>query len=137
MGLTHLDAGVVIGFLDASDAHHVHARTVLTQALDNGDHLAMAVSAFAECLVGPARRNDSAIQVVRDTFDRLPIEIVDLEPMIAIEAARLRSRHRSLRLPDALVIATSVVASADRLVTTDGRWPTKRKLQVEFEIVRI
>jgi predicted nucleic acid-binding protein len=137
MGLTHLDAGVIIGFLDAADAHHTNATASLTQALDNGDQLAMAASAFAECLVGPARRSEQAIQTARDTFARLPIEIVDLGPLIAIEAARLRSRHRSLRLPDALVIATSIIAAADQLVTTDGRWPTRRKLQVEFEIVQI
>ena len=137
MGLTHLDAGVIIGFLDADDAHHVEATSSLTQALDNGDQLAMAASALAECLVGPARRSEQAIQVVRDTFERLPIEIVNLNPEIAIEAARLRSRHRSLRLPDALVIATSAVVEADQLVTTDGRWPTQRKLRVAFDIVTI
>ena len=137
MGLTHLDAGVLIGFLDAADTHHANATASLTQALENGDHLAMAASAFAECLVGPARRSEQALQVVQDAFDRLPIEIVDLTPAIAIEAARLRSRHRSLRLPDALVIATVTLATADRLVTTDGRWPTRRKLPVEFEIIRI
>ncbi|MGF1599157.1 MAG: type II toxin-antitoxin system VapC family toxin [Acidimicrobiales bacterium] len=137
MGLTHLDAGVIIGFLDASDAHHAAATASLTRALDNGDHLAMAASALAECLVGPARRSEQAIQIVRDTFDRLPVEIVDLSPAIAIEAARLRARHRFLRLPDALVIATSTTAGVDQLITTDGPWPTRRKLQVEFEIVRI
>lgn len=137
MGLTHLDAGVIIGFLDASDAHHAAATASLTRTIDDGDHLAMAASAFAECLVGPARRSEQAIQIAKDTFDRLPVEIVDLSPAIAIEAARLRARHRSLRLPDALVIATSTIAGVDRLITTDGRWPTRRKLQVEFEIIRI
>ncbi len=137
MGLTHLDTGVIVGFLDSADAHHAAATASLTRALENGDHLAMAASAFAECLVGPARRSEQAIQIVKDTFDRLPIEIVDLEPTIAIEAARLRARHRSLRLPDALVIATSIIAGADQLVTTDGRWPTRRKLQAEFEIITI
>ena len=46
MGLTHLDAGVVIGFLDAADAHHTNATASLTRALDDGDRLAMAASAF-------------------------------------------------------------------------------------------
>ncbi len=137
MGLTHLDAGVIIGFLDSADAHHAAATASLARALDDGDGLAMAASAYAECLVGPARRSEQAIQIVKDTFDRLPIEIVDLSPAIAMEAARLRARHRSLRLPDALVIATSITARVDQLVTTDGRWPTRRKLQVEFEIIRI
>lgn len=137
MGLIHLDAGVIIGFLDSTDAHHAAATASLTEALQNGDHLAMAASAFAECLVGPARRSEEAIQVVQDTFARIPIEIVDLNPEIAIQAARLRSRHRALRLPDALVIATSIAAEPDRLITTDGRWPTRRTLQIKFEIVRI
>ena len=137
MGLTHLDAGVIIGFLDAEDAHHGEATSTLTQALDKADQLAMAASAFAECLVGPARRSEQAIQVVTATFERLPIQIIDLNPEIAIEAARLRSRHRSLRLPDALVIATSAVSEADQLVTTDRRWPTQAKLQVAFNIVTI
>ncbi len=137
MGLTHLDAGVIIGFLDSADAHHAAATASLTRALDDGDHLAMAASAFAECLVGPARRSEQAIQILNDTFDRLPIEIVELDRSIATEAARLGARHRSLRLPDALVIATSITAGVDQLVTTDGRWPTRRKLRVEFEIVRI
>lgn len=71
------------------------------------------------------------------TFERLPIQIIDLNPEIAIEAGRLRSRQRSLRLPDALVIATSAVSGADQLVTTDRRWPTQAKLQVAFNIVTI
>lgn len=135
MGLIHLDAGVIIGFLDGDDAHHVAATSALAQALEQSDQLAMAASAFAECLVGPARRSEQAMQVVTDTFERLPILIIDLNPEIATEAARLRSRHRALRLPDALVIATAVEDEADRLVTTDRRWPTKTKLQVPFNIV--
>jgi predicted nucleic acid-binding protein len=137
MGLTHLDAGVIIAFLDADDAHHPEATSFLTRAVEEADQLAMAASAFAECLVGPARRSEQAIHVVTDTFERLPIQIIDLNPEIAIEAARLRSRHGSLRLPDALVIATSAVCEADQLVTTDRRWPTQPKLRVAFNIVTI
>ena len=51
MGLIHLDAGVVIGFLDGDDVHHLAARAVFAEALRNGDRLAVAASAFAECLV--------------------------------------------------------------------------------------
>jgi predicted nucleic acid-binding protein len=29
-----------------------------------------------------------------------------------------------LRLPDALVVATAIVVDADRLLTTDARWPS-------------
>jgi predicted nucleic acid-binding protein len=56
------------------------------------------------------------------------MDIVGLDAEIATAAARLRARHRSLRLPDALVIATASVRRADRLVTTDRRWPTTEAL---------
>lgn len=129
MALIHLDAGVLIGFLDA-DGHHPAARAVVAEALDRSDRLAMAASALAECLVGPARRGDDAIDVVHDLRERLPIEIVDLNLDIATAAARLRARHRRLRLPEALVLATASIGRADRLVTTDRRWPSPKDLDL-------
>ena len=129
MGLVHLDAGVIIGFLDACDAHHLGARAVLVGALENGESVAMAASAFAECLVGPARRGDAAIQTIRSLVDRVPISIVPLDVDIATTAARLRAAHRGLRLPVALVIATAIEAAADRLITTDRKWPTAKALR--------
>ncbi len=137
MALTHLDAGVIIGFLDADDAHHGAARTALAQALGGRDQIAMAASALAECLVGPARRGDSSIQIVIDALKRLPVEIVNLNTEIATEAARLRSRNRSLRLPGALVIATAAVSNVDQLITTDGRWPTQQAMKLDLKINRI
>ncbi|MGE0305554.1 MAG: type II toxin-antitoxin system VapC family toxin [Acidimicrobiia bacterium] len=128
MGLTHLDAGVIIGFLDANDAHHPQARDALTTALRAGDRLAMAASAYAECLVGPARRGDTAITTVRHLIERLPIDIIALDHDIAEQAARLRATHPSLRLPDALVIATAINHHADQLITTDQKWPTPTQL---------
>lgn len=137
MGLTHLDAGVIIGFLDADDAHHAASRTVLANALRDGDRLAIAASALSECLVGPARKSHDAVQIVRAAIDRLPASVIDLDAEIAIEAAVLRSRHRSLRLPDALVIATASKSLADRLVTTDHRWPGPEALKLQVRIERI
>jgi predicted nucleic acid-binding protein len=95
----------------------------------------MAASAFAECLVGPSRRGDRAVATVRDLFEHLPIDVVDLDPDTARRAAMLRARHASLRLPDALVIATAAQRSAGRLITTDRRWPTSRKLGLTIAIV--
>jgi predicted nucleic acid-binding protein len=130
VALIHIDAGVLIGLLDAGDAHHAAARAVIAEALDRGDRLAMAASAFAECLVGPARRGSDAVDVVQDLRQRLPLELVDLDVVIATAAAHLRARHRTLRLPDALVVATATVGHADRLVTTDRRWPGDEALGV-------
>lgn len=137
MGLIHLDAGVVIGLLDANDAHHTSATQALAAAQRSGSRLAMAASAFADCLVGPARRGTRAVAIVHELFGRLPIDVVDLDADTARAAAELRARHRSLRLPDALVLATAAQRSADELITTDRRWPTARKLGLETTITNL
>lgn len=137
MGLIHLDAGVVIGFLDENDTHHRSARTVLAQAMERGDRLEMAASAFAECLVGPARRGEAAISTVRRLVERFPITIIPLDEQIAVSAAQLRAASRSLRLPDALVIATAIEFSADQLVTTDRKWPSASALGVGTRVTQI
>lgn len=134
MGLIHLDAGVVIGLLDSNDAHHGAATAALTAAQRAGDRFAMAASAFAECLVGPSRHGARAVAVAQELFDRLPIEIVELDAGTALAAADLRARHPTLRLPDALVLATAARRSADELITTDGKWPTARKLRLDLAI---
>lgn len=137
MGLTHLDAGVIIAFLDADDAHHDAARSAISDALDNADRLSIAASALAECLVGPARRGPKAVEVVRALLERLPVSVVDLDADIAVRAARLRARHRSLKLPDALVLATAEQSAADRLITADRKWPTAKALQLTVSIQQV
>ena len=137
MALIHLDAGVIIGFLDASDAHHQTSRATLAESLQRGDHLAVAASALAETLVGPARRGEQAVHAVRNVIDRLAVAIIPLDLEIATTAARLRATHRSIRLPAALVIATAIERAADRLVTTDRRWPTARALNYDGTVTRL
>ncbi|MFV0309118.1 MAG: type II toxin-antitoxin system VapC family toxin [Desertimonas sp.] len=134
MGLTHLDAGVLIAFLDGDDGHHDAARLALAEALDNADRLGLAASALAECLVGPARRGPKAVAVVRSLIDRLPVSVVALDEEIATRAAVLRARQRSLKLPDALVLATAEHSNADRLITTDRGWPTARAMKLSVSI---
>lgn len=124
MGLTVLDAGVIIATLDASDVHHEAAAHALTVARQRGDILVLPASAFAECLVSPYRRGPEAVAVVDSFVDALPARIEPASRAIASAAAELRARHAGrLRLPDALVVATAVVLGADRVITTDSGWP--------------
>ena len=133
----HLDAGVIIAFLDADDSHHDAATSALARALDQADRLSIAASALAECLVGPARRSTKAVDLVRTAIGRLPATVVPLDDEIATRAAVLRARHRTLKLPDALVIATADTAGADRLVTTDRKWPTAKAMKLTIAIEQI
>ena len=137
MGLTVLDAGVIIGFLDDTDAHHDAAYAALSQAHDRNDRLVLPASAYADVLVGPSRRGPDAVAAVQGLVARVPIEIEPLCADIAVTAAELRARHRSLKLPDALVIATASHLDAEHLVTTDRGWPSRAKLKLATAITEL
>lgn len=137
MGLIVLDAGVVIGFLDAGDAHHDRARAVLRRAVDDGHHLVLPASALAEILVGPSRSDPAAVAVVHRLLEALAAQVVPLGPEVAEAAAALRARHPALKLPDALVVATAVALDADELVTTDRRWPARSRLGLRGALTRL
>lgn len=133
MALTVIDAGVLIALLDGDDAHHSSAEDVLREAFAAGDDLVIPASAYAECLVAPLRRGPEAAAVVDDVVDALPARVVPITRATARAAAALRASHgRALRLPDALVVATAIDLGADRLLTTDARWPS---LGIAVEVV--
>jgi predicted nucleic acid-binding protein len=137
MGLTVIDAGVLIGFLDSNDAHHDAAERALRDVLERGDRIALPASAFAEAIVAPSRTGRHAVGTVRDLVRRVPIEVAALDDDTAVAAAHLRARHRSLKLPDALVIAAAVALDADHLVTTDRQWPPRSKLGLRAQVTRL
>ncbi|HVX21608.1 MAG TPA: PIN domain-containing protein [Acidimicrobiales bacterium] len=120
MGLTVLDAGVVIGLLDATDAHHDDCRAALCSAEGSGERRALPASALAEVLIGPLRRGVGG--TVDRFLDALAVSVVPADEPVAREAAALRAAG-NIRLPDALVVATAVAVRADRLLTTDAGWP--------------
>ena len=134
MGLTVLDAGMVIGVLDGADIHHDAARRLLAAAVANGDSLAVPASVYAELLVGPARRGTAARRAVDAFLGDLPADVEPITRQSAARAAELRATHGPrLRLPDALVVATGIHLKADRILTTDRRWP---KLPIKVEVAR-
>jgi predicted nucleic acid-binding protein len=124
MGLTVLDAGIVVAALDSSDAHHAASVDALRVSRASGDALIVPASAYAEALVGPSRRGAEAVATVDAFLDALPAAVEPATREVAREASALRARHgRALRLPDALVLATAAVLRADQVLTTDAAWP--------------
>ncbi len=133
MGLTVLDAGVIIGVLDARDPHHAATRASLAAVVERGDALAVPASAYAEALVAPSRRGSAAIGSVDAFLHDLAADVEPITRQVARRAAQLRARHGArLRLPDALVVALAIHLGADRVLTTDRKWP---RVGVRLELV--
>ncbi len=108
----------MIGLLDSADAHHARAAAELDRRA--GDHLELhlAASAYSEVLVAPLR--DGHAETVERFIARGQVEIVPLDRTLAREAAGLRALYGSLRLGDALVLATALAREAE-LLTFDDR----------------
>ena len=124
MGVIVLDAGVLIGIANDADAHHASARGAVTEARAQGHTLVLPVSAYAEAAVYPHRLGRASVVDFDRFIDSMPVRVEGASQVIGAQAASLRARHGPrLRLPDALVIATAITLGADRLVTTDTRWP--------------
>jgi PIN domain nuclease of toxin-antitoxin system len=115
-----LDASVVIAVLDANDAHHRGAVGALTDA--TRDQLLLPASAYAEVLVGALRAGAAARAIIDDAIEELAIGITPITAEIARRAAFLRAAHRSLLLPDALVLAAGDVLEATAVLTADRFW---------------
>ena len=130
MGEVVIDSSILLGFLDPDDAHHRSAIRAVAAAVDAGDDVVIPASVLAEVLVGAARQGPA----VRDEAERRLLDAVDrLHPIdrdVAVHAADVRASHRTVRLPDALVIATGRALDA-RVLTGDKRWaPVDPRVEV-------
>lgn len=120
MALVVLDASAVIAFLDPDDA--LHGAAVKTLGERQHDELAIPASVYAEILVAPYRRGAEAVAEVEAFLADFAARIEPVTPAIARAAAKLRGETRSLRLPDALVLATADELEADVVLTGDESW---------------
>ena len=120
MALVVLDASVVIAFLDPADA--LHDPAVAALSVHQHDELLIPASVYAEILVAPYRRGAKAVDAVEAFLSDFAVRVAPLTPTIARAAAKLRGKSRSLRLPDALVLATADELDADTVLTGDKSW---------------
>jgi predicted nucleic acid-binding protein len=111
-----LDADVVIAFLDPADAQHAAAVTQLGRHLVAGDEVLIAATVYAEVIVRPLQHG--TVAKVDEFLAAISAKVVDVDRPLAHTAAELRARHRRLRLPDAVALATALSRGA-QLLTLD------------------
>jgi predicted nucleic acid-binding protein len=113
-----LDSDAVVGFLDRDDALHDAADAAVRDVMGEHRILVSAVT-YAEVMTGARLgRHDEA--AVGGFFAELISAILPVNVHVADRAAALRARFRSLRMPDALIIASAdTEASVDLIITGD------------------
>jgi predicted nucleic acid-binding protein len=113
-----LDSDAVVGFLDRDDALHEAADTAIRDVIGEHRILVSAVT-YAEVLTG-ARLGHHDEVAVGGFFTELISAILPVDVAVADRAADLRSRFNSLRMPDALILASAdTEASVELIITGD------------------
>lgn len=109
MAVVVFDSDVLIGFLNASDAHHARAVDLVRDSLAPGTRRMLCAVNYSEILVGPIRAGEQARDQVDDMLGRFAIEITSVDGALARRAAAVRART-DLLLPDAYALATAAHA---------------------------
>lgn len=79
----------------------------------------LAATTRAEILVGPARVGGSALASAGNLVDGCAT--IPVTASIADDAARLKTHHRALNLPDAIALVVADLIDADAVWTFDRR----------------
>lgn len=118
-----LDSDAVVGFLDRNDALHDAADKAIRNLVGK-KHLLVSVVTYAEVLTGAKLGHHDEGQV-KGFFDELVSEVLPVDVDVADVAADLRSRRKSLRMPDAMILATAETQPEVSLVLTGDQETTK------------
>lgn len=116
-----LDASVLIAFLDAADAHHQRAMTLLSREID--EEFAVNLLTLAEILVAPTRtgRRDTVLRALAD----LEVQTLGFPEGSAATLAQLRV-ETLMKMPDCCVLLSALDRRArlgsfdDRLIKAAG-----------------
>jgi predicted nucleic acid-binding protein len=127
-----LDTSALIAFHTHAERAHEAARHVLERIERTGDPLRgyYSVVSATELLVRPIRTGLAEFTFMHTfltSFPNLGVLPVDLQ--VATSAATLRAM-RSLRAPDALIVASGLLAGCEAIITNDEQW--KRRLELLF-----
>jgi predicted nucleic acid-binding protein len=121
-----LDSSAIIAYVDGSEPVSPLATDLIDGWVRVGRNPAVvSMVSVMELLVRPRRRSTWEYLHVMDFLAHHPnLTCQQIDLPVAQEAASLRAAFK-LPTPDALVVATGIVAQVSRLVTNDARW-TKR-----------
>lgn len=115
-----IDSSVLIAHIMGSEATSADATRLLDGFVGGGRNEGVISSlSVGEALVRP-HSIGRAREVGLGVLDMPGLHVRSVDFLVAAEAARIRSES-SLRMPDAVVIATGILTSAQYLITNDRR----------------
>jgi predicted nucleic acid-binding protein len=134
VGLILLDATVIAGFLDADDPLHEVTVTRFKEALST-HQLVASVLSWGNVMEG-IQLGHHPREHVEGFFDAF-VDLLEIDMPVAVSAARLASKHRSLSMPDALILGTAdTVPKIDTILGTNPAWSKITGLRCKVELLK-
>lgn len=129
----YFDANCIIYLLERSASWEALVVSRIVSLRAAGDELAVGDLCRAECLVGPFKNGDTGLEARYRAFFADP-DVICLPITAAIleRAARLRANHPSIKLPDAIHLATAIEHGCGAFVTGDARLAACTEIAVEL-----
>jgi predicted nucleic acid-binding protein len=115
--LVALDSNVFIAFIEQDEFFETAAEII--QKIEHG----MLDAVYSSIVYGEVMRMPagSSLEPIRQFFDTLGGKDYPANRIVCSKAAELRRTYPPLKLPDALHLATAIIARADTFITADKR----------------
>jgi predicted nucleic acid-binding protein len=131
-----LDSSALIAFHQPAELAHPLARRLLERIGQDADPLTgfYSMVTAAELLVRPIRAGIAELGFMHAFLTSYPnLHGLPMDLHVAQQAATLRVAV-GLRLPDAIVVASGLLAGCEAIVTNDGEW--RKRLAPRFRQFR-
>ncbi len=107
------------------------ARLFLNDCLRRRVYLVSSTLTYMEFCVKPYReKHEEIIKRFDEMLIGSGIQLIDMNKMIADQAARLRANYESLKTADSIQLATALHQKCDLFITNDKRLKTIQKVPV-------
>lgn len=116
----YLDTNAIIYLTEGNPNFKASIEGFFVEIEKTGARLITSELTYTEVMVIPFRIGDAMLATAYERLLDTLIEPLPLGRQELFMAARLRANTRKLRTPDALHLATAIVANADIFVTGDG-----------------
>lgn len=122
-----LDSSTLIAFHSPAEETHFLAEHLMRRISDESDPLCgyYSVVSAAELLIRPIRTGVEQFTFMHTFLTQFPhFTALPMDLTVAVQAATLRA-SMGIPLPDAVIIASGLLAGCELIVTNDERWKNR------------
>ena len=134
MSRLYLDACTIIYLVEARGAfHRLTVDRLLRHRKDAGSVLVSSRLSWLECRVKPMREEDSdTLARYHELFSSDGFVLAPISEDVIDRATMLRAKHRDIKTPDAIHLATAMAEGAQAFLTGDSALEKFDELPVEI-----